>query len=325
MEDIKLRNGHKFFNRKLRTLIFFITTKCQLKCKHCFYSSELNNPEVNELTLKEIEKIADKIPSLEYVQISGGEPFLRNDLIEVMEIFFKRGIKKIMIPSNGYLTKKIVSQAKIMKQKGFYFSIMISIDGFKDIHNKIRGTDCFDKAMHTFDELNKLGIETGFNVSLSKLNYDSYIDLIKFLKTKTENIDPILVRAKPGVMLSAEEFKKIRPELEKLSFRNLTPFYKQRRKLLNDIYYDILRGKRLPFKCLAGETVAVLEPDGSVRTCEIRKKLGNVRNYNYDIKKILKLDKMSKRCKNCIHPCFIGPSLSYSPKWMLKNIIYQYA
>ena len=314
----------KFFNRKLRTLIFFITTKCQLKCKHCFYSSELNNPKIKELTLDEIEKIAEKIPTLEYLQLSGGEPFLRNDIVEILEIFFKRGIRKAMIPTNGFLTKKIIQQAERMKKKNFVFSIMISIDGFEDIHNNIRGMDCFKNAMETFEGLKKLGIDVGFNVSLSKLNYSTYIDLIKFLKKKTDNIDPILVRAKPEITLSPEEFNKIKSHVEKISFSCLTPFYRKRRKLLNEIYLDILKGKSIPFNCLAGMTLAVLEPDGSVRVCEMKRKLGNVRDYNYDIGKILKLDKTSRRCKNCIHPCFIGPSMSYSPKWMIKNIIYPY-
>ena len=94
--------------------------------------------------------------------------------------------------------------------------------------------------------------------------------------------------------------------------------------MLNKIYYNILKGKCIPYKCRAGEIIAVLEPDGQVRACEIFNKLGNVRDYNYNLNEILKLKKIPERCKNCIHPCFIGPSMSYSTKWLLKNIIYQY-
>jgi len=97
------------------------------------------------------------------------------------------------------------------------------------------------------------------------------------------------------------------------------------RKMLNNFYLRILGGGNLPFQCLAGKIIAVLEPDGSVRTCELRKKLGNVRDYDYDMKKILKLDNVPRNCKGCIHPCFIGPSMSYSPKWLIKSIISQYA
>ncbi len=314
----------KFFNRNLRTLIFFVTTRCPLKCKHCFYANELNQQNIKELTVEEIEKIADNLPHLEYLQLSGGEPFMREDLVELVEIFFKRGLKKVIIPTNGFFTKQIVSKVQKMKNKGFNFSIMISVDGFKDLHNEIRGRDCFDNAMQTFDELKKIGVEAGFNVALSKINYSTYINLLKFLKTKTNNLDPILVRAKPGVMITAEEFKKIASEIEKITSEKLNPFYKKRKQILDEIYCSILEGKPVPYKCLAGEIIAVLEPDGQVRSCEIRKKLGNVRENNYNINEILKLDKIPKRCRNCIHPCFIGPSMSYSPKWMAKNILYQF-
>lgn len=314
----------KFFDRRLKTLIFFVTTKCPLRCEHCFYNSELNQG-IKELTLKEIEKISNKLPDLEILQLSGGEPFMREDLIEILGLFFKRGLKKAIIPTNGYFVENTIEKFKKMKEKGFNIQIMISLDGFRELHNKIRGRDCFDNALRTFDELNKLGAKVGFNPALSKLNYDSYIDLLKFIRKRTNIIDPILVREKPDVMLNAEEWKKIKPYVEKLTLEGLSRFYKKRKKLLNEVYYKILKGEKVPYKCLAGEIIAVLEPDGQVRSCEIRKKLGNVRDYEYDILKILKLDNIPKRCKNCIHPCFIGPSMSYDPKWLLKNIISQFA
>src|SRR3989344_6394235 len=305
----------KFFNRRLRTLIFFVTTKCPLKCKHCFYSNELNK-KTDELTLDEIEKIASNIPDLEYLQLSGGEPFMRKDLIELMDVFHKRGIKKMIIPTNGYFVKQTIDKVKEMKKRNFNFQIMISIDGFKDLHNQIRCKDCFDNAMQTFGELTKLGVNIGFNVALSKMNYDSYIDLIKFLKTKTDDIDPILVRAKPDVMLSAKEFKSITSQIEILTSEKLTSFYKKRRQMLNEIYCNVLDGKPLPYKCLAGEIIAVLEPDGQVKACEMLNNLGNVRDYNYDILEILKKRKIPYRCKDCIRPCFVGPSMSYDLKWL---------
>ena len=317
-------NFMKFFKRRIRTLIFFVTSRCPLKCAHCFYNCELNNTSIKELSLDEIQKISNKLKHLEYLQLSGGEPFVRDDIPDIARIFFRNGLKKLIIPSNGFFIERVISQAAEMKRRGYNFTITISIDGFKEQHNKIRGGNSFDKAMKTFDKLKEMGIDTGFIVSLSKLNYESYLDLIRFLKTKTNNIDSVLVRAKPNIMLSAKEFQRIRPELERLIFSHLTPCDRQRKKLINDIYSQVLKGRPVPYKCLAGTTLAVLEPDGQVRSCEILKKLGNVRDYNYNIQRILKLDHIPNRCKNCIHPCFIGPSMSYSIKWMAKNIVSQY-
>jgi len=320
---VKIADPRKFFDRRLRTLIFFITTKCPLRCEHCFYNSELNKG-TNELNLEEIDKIAKNLPDLELLQLSGGEPFMRKDLVEILEVFFKKGVKKVIIPTNGYFTKDTLEKFKRIKEKNFNVQIMISLDGFKELHNKIRKRDCFDNALKTFDELKKLGANVGFNPALSKLNYENYIDLLKFIRKRTNIIDPILVRENPKIMLSAEEWKKIKPYVEKLTLDDLTPFQKKRKKMLNEVYYNILKNGDLPFKCLAGEIIAVLEPDGQVRGCEIRKKLGNVRDNNYNINKILKTDNKPNKCRDCIHPCFIGPSLSYDAKWLLKNIIYQF-
>lgn len=314
---------NKFFNKELRTLIFFVTTKCPLRCKHCFYANELNK-NLDELNLDEIKKIISKLPYLETIQLSGGEPFMRGDIVEIIKIFADNGVKKVGIPTNGYFTNQIISKVKEIKKLKIDLSISISIDGFRDLHNEIRRRDCWDNAMQTFKELKKLGIKIGFDVALSKLNYSSIIELIKFLrKQKPRNITIIIVRAKPNIMLSAEEFKKIRPEVEKLTFEYYNPFYQKRQKLLNDVYYKVLNGEKLPFKCLAGKIIAVLEPDGFVRSCELRKKLGNVRNYNYDINEILKLDKIPKNC-TCIHSCFLSPSMSYSLKWIAKNMRFQF-
>lgn len=313
----------KFLHPKLRTLIFFVTTRCPLKCKHCFYSSELNQ-NIGELTLEEIRKISKNLPDLELLQLSGGEPFIREDIVEILEIFFKNGIKKATIPTNGFFTDITIKKVKEMLNKTFNIQIMISIDGNRELHNSIRGRDCFDKALKTFDELKKLGINVGFNVALSKLNYEHYIELLKFLKQRTNNIDPILVRAKSDVMLSLEEFRKIIPDINKLIYSNLKPFYKKRMQMLNEIYCNVLDGKPLPYRCLAGEIIAVLEPDGQVRACEILNKLGNVRDYDYNLLEILKKRKIPNRCRDCVHPCFIGPSMSYSSKWLIKNIISQY-
>lgn len=314
---------NKFFNKELRTLIFFITTKCNCHCKHCFYSTNRN---VNELTLNEIEKIIKNLPYLETVQFSGGEPFIREDLYDIIKLFVNKGVKKIGIPTNGFFTEKIISQAKKIKELNVDISINVSIDGFKDLHNKIRGIDCWDNAIDTFKQLRKNGIKSGFLIAVSKINYPCVIKLMEYLsKLNPSFINPIIVRAKPEIMLSPEQFKEIRPTLEKFICKYENKFYIARQKLLYNIYYDILSGKELPYKCQAGKIIAVLEPDGGVRSCELRRVLGNVRDNNYNINKILKLDKIPNRCKDCIHPCFIGPSMSYSIKWMLKNILYQYA
>ena len=313
---------NKFFNKDIRALIFFVTAKCPLRCSHCFYGKEINQ-QMDELTLEEIEKIADKLPNLETLQLSGGEPFLRTDLIELIQIFVSRGVKSVGIPTNGFYTNKTIEQCKKMKELGIPFKINLSLDSFKDIHDKIRGVEgTFDKAIKTYRELRKLDIQVGFNVAISKINYDTTHKFLDFLeKENPDYINNIIVRAMPEVQISLEQFIKLRPRLEEMDKKYKTPFYAKRQSLYYDIAERAFKGKRPPFKCQAGKIIAVLEPDGQVRRCEMQGKIANVRDYSYDLKTVLKMDKTlqkSKGCEGCFHPCFVGVSIPYSVPWLIK-------
>ncbi len=102
-----------FFKRGLPlNLIFFITSKCNARCRHCFFWREINKSEVR-LTLPEIEKIAKSVPSLLALSLTGGEPFLRADLAEIASIFSRfTSIANLQIPTNGFLTEQIVKTSR---------------------------------------------------------------------------------------------------------------------------------------------------------------------------------------------------------------------
>src|SRR5688500_19366188 len=66
-------------------LTFFVTSRCNAKCSHCFYGEQLNQPAERELTLPEIARVARGLPRMLWVAFGGGEPFLRRDLAERSE------------------------------------------------------------------------------------------------------------------------------------------------------------------------------------------------------------------------------------------------
>jgi len=317
-----LRKLKKLLRKDINLLIYFVTTKCPLRCSHCFYNKELN-ANIHELTLEEVKKIINKLPNLDSVQISGGEPFTRKDLPQIVSAFAECGVKHIGIPTNGFLTEKVIAAAKEIKEMKLPVSITISLDGFEETHNKIRGVNCWKRALDTFEKLKKLGIRTGFCFSLSKANYAEAVAFLKFLQSKEPDYIAVnLVRAKPSIMISAEEFEAIRPEIEKIVGKYLSKSYRRRGKMLNDVYHTSLKDNNCPsFRCLAGKVMAVLEPDGQVRSCELRPKIANVRDYGYDLKKVLALEKpLMTPCKGCIHSCFLGPSMSHAIVYQLKHL-----
>ena len=71
-----------------RELILYVTSTCNQKCSHCFYSAELNQP--NDLSFADYELISKNCNDIEAILIGGGEPFIRKDLPEIINIFYKK-------------------------------------------------------------------------------------------------------------------------------------------------------------------------------------------------------------------------------------------
>jgi len=88
--------------KSLESLIFFVTGECNLRCEHCFYHDRLNKND--DIKLEQIKKAFKSFGKIKNLLLSGGEPFLREDLFEIC-CFFKEnnGIKSISIPTNGSL------------------------------------------------------------------------------------------------------------------------------------------------------------------------------------------------------------------------------
>jgi MoaA/NifB/PqqE/SkfB family radical SAM enzyme len=83
----------------------FVTSSCNAKCRHCFYPI---NQRKNELTLDEIKRFLDSMPPIRLLLFSGGEPFLRKDLPEIIRAYYERTqFFTASIPTNGYSASRI--------------------------------------------------------------------------------------------------------------------------------------------------------------------------------------------------------------------------
>jgi len=110
-----------------------ITSKCTQKCEHCYFYKSYNGRK--DLTSKEWEEIFNKHyrEGARSIYLTGGEPFLRPDVVKMADKIFPQ----VTIISNGTLKMP----------KDIQRRILVSIDGPKEIHNKIRGVNCFDKII----------------------------------------------------------------------------------------------------------------------------------------------------------------------------------
>ena len=121
-------------------LIFFVTDVCNARCRHCFNWSLNQKP--NDLTLDEIENFSKQLDHIEWLALSGGEPFERKDLAEICGIFLKNNsVSQITIPTNGLSPKLIYNTIKQVLELPFNFklSVNLSIDGMEKTNDEIRG------------------------------------------------------------------------------------------------------------------------------------------------------------------------------------------
>ena len=96
-------------------IIFFVTGRCNARCKMCFYEENMRRGigADNELSLDEYEKISKNIKLINILGISGGEPFLRDDLSEIIKILYKNCKPLVVdLPTNSYFTDRVVTQVE---------------------------------------------------------------------------------------------------------------------------------------------------------------------------------------------------------------------
>ncbi len=142
-----------------------ITNKCNLRCKHCYWW--VNRKDCNELSPAQWEKIIDDVfikEKVYQVALTGGEPLLRPDVIEV---FAKKLQSRFSVVTNGTLELK-----KFHKSLAYY----VSIDGTERIHDLIRGRCVYKKIK---ENVSNCEVGVNINVTINSINYKSLEGIVK--------------------------------------------------------------------------------------------------------------------------------------------------
>jgi len=322
------------------TLIFFVTSRCNLACKHCFYWQQLNSG--NDLAFQEIKKFSASVGEIKDLLISGGEPFLREDLVEICLLFRKNNrIRHLSIPTNASLPQVVLPKVEqLMRQLDIDVTINLSIDGTKDYHDALRGIPgVFDNVMETYRGLAVLKkkyphLKITVNPTITSHNTEEVIKLARFVKEQMAGVDyfwPSILRGDPKS--SDQVIPDIRTMYDMYKLINEI-FYKDRKDIegqrkawdvLFKIKMETLKRGSQVLPCRAGREIGVLDSDGSVRVCELREPLGNIRQRDFlDIWNSYPAYLMRKSIKNkecyCTHECFIYPSFVKAESHLLKRI-----
>lgn len=160
---------------KLPTDISIITTyRCPMRCQMC---NIWKNPteKSREIRPEELEML----PNFKFVNLTGGEPFIREDLEDIVKIMFTKS-PRIVISTSGWFDDRVIALAKKFPNIG----IRISIEGLKDKNDELRGRPGgFEKGVRVLRTLKDMGLkDIGFGITVSNHNSPDMLDLYELGK-----------------------------------------------------------------------------------------------------------------------------------------------
>ncbi len=305
--------GYKKFNPI--TLTYSVTAACQSRCKTCqigqMFCNDPTRPQ-KDLKLDEIEKIFKTMKPVYFFNLSGGEPFMRKDLPEIVELACRYLKPRVVhTPTNAILSDRIIEYTeKIIQIVRAYdptvpFTVKPSIDGVGELHDEIRGVKGnFNKLLKTIEGLKKLEekydnfhLELGtvisnFNIDhldeiedfVHSLGVESYRNEVAECRTEFFNLDdPITPPADVYQRLIKDFARKVEENIGKKKTLAKTT------EALRVVYYDIA-GKILErhtqvIPCYAGVSNVHINYDGGVWPCCVLgydQEMGNLRDFGYN-------------------------------------------
>ncbi|CDA23410.1 radical SAM domain-containing protein [Mycoplasma sp. CAG:611] len=259
----KVENMFSFFD----IVYLELTRACNLKCIHCLNNSGIKQKD--ELTKEDLLKLIKNFSShgVQEIRFTGGEPLLFNGIYDLIRFATEEGICT-SLGTNGTLVTKEV--AKKLKESGLK-KVVVSIDGNKKTHDKIRGKKNYQKAMHGLKYLQKNGINVRVNSVIMKSNME---DVIKLAKKMSRKKITIFIRRfissgrgkhLENNMLNKKDYDYVRNKLQKELTKKT---YVNGHYLRND--EGVNSRIKLPFEirgCKAGQRAITILPNGDVNLC----------------------------------------------------------
>jgi len=336
--------------------VYFVTHRCVAHCDHCFDWVRRDDPAYGaELTLDEVEAISRSMHDILFMFLTGGEPFLREDLAEIAKIFQRNTrIRCFQSPTNGWYTDRIVEHLLDFATScpDTSYGISVSIDGIGAEHDEIRRCEgLFERAVHTIEEVQKVArhhpnIRLNALTCVSRHNEktvaETYRYLVRELGVKTMFFT--VVRGEPRsascMGVDAEQYGSFSHRIEQDVLRDPShgvqgfPFarllgWRNNRK--QEVVEEILRHDRPVTPCAAGRTYGILYANGDLFPCEMLDHcLGNLRDHDYDFDRIW-LSEANRRWVRetiqqgrcyCTHENALAASLLFNPA-ELPGILYK--
>jgi len=298
------------------SLVHFVTERCNARCPHCFIDFAHPTSDT-ELSLDEIQRLARRTgPFLQNVNLTGGEPFLREDLPDIARAYLEHaGVRTVFISTNGYSTERIVLLAEELARQfpNRTLIVSVSIDDLPEAHDRTRQVaGLFERAVESYRRLQAMGppVMAGINVTISEHNHAAMNALYEYLTGElgVRCITAGPVRTQGAYTLPSEYRRHIvrawldlhgRIEKDRAAGR-LDGFDRKSSvgRLLNAKNRIVSRMLARSFEtgdfilpCRSAALFGVVACDGRVFPCEtLSRPLGSLRDADYDLMRIWRGD-----------------------------------
>lgn len=300
-----------------------VTYRCNARCTMCNRYKCPSKPD-EEISLETIKKL----PKMYFTNITGGEPFIREDLPEIVRELYKKS-DRIVISTNGFFTDRIIKLCEEFPNVG----IRISIEGLEETNNKIRGLDDgFNKGYSTLKKLVEMKHpDVGFGMTVQDANakdlvslYDLSNELDMEFATASLHNSFYFVEAKNIIkdrMMVAKEFENL---VNKLLNSNSPK--KWFRAYFNHGLINYIFGQKRLLPCDMAFDTFFIDPYGDVMPCNGTKDkqvMGNLNDCTWDeLWNSEQAEKVRNVVRHCDRNCWMIGSVSpamhkyiWKPAW----------
>jgi MoaA/NifB/PqqE/SkfB family radical SAM enzyme len=350
--------------KRLGTVILFVTSRCNAFCQTCFYHAELNRP--GDMTFGQIERVSQTMPQITDLWLSGGEPTLRRDVNDIVDLFVhNNGVRRLIVPTNALIKTRVCELVEhaLGSHPQLDLYLNVALDGYGQTHDRIRGVPGnWEKTLDSIRALYPLKekyadrFRLNVNTVVCAENYTEIEKLSDYLWNNFK-LDGHYFNIIRGETKVGDEIKDVPAEVLPDMYARaayLTKRYGERmfaedeptRRFVKTLAYvgtitthyrtqheNFEHPTAWPFPCTAGETIAVIDYNGDVRACELREKFATLADYDYDFGALWASHGRTAELKAidggaacwCTHVCFIHDSLRHSRRGLLYEAPKNYA
>ena len=302
------------------------------------------------------------MPAFTDLWLSGGVPMLRNQLTEIVHLFYiNNGIRWINLPTNGLLPERTAEWIEriLVENPELRLDLNVAMDGLHEMQDSLRAVPGnFNRTLETLAAMQSCRrrfarLRVNVNTVICSQNFDHILDIAEFVKAHCE-VDGHyfnIIRGNAKDMSLKSIPRERLPELYRQIQRiyhyyapNILKRLEGIERVVGEAYYEgtmafhnkvqlenIDSPHPWPMPCTAGETTLVIDYNGDLRACELRGKLANLRDFDCDFRKFwlaqTRLDELDSIVRDqcwCTHICFIHDSLRHSKKALLYDVPVAY-